>query len=100
MKGKLTLSKTDLQDVVDALRKGIGDYETQCEDRYKHVFVGADVTDVRVYHNMTAFLVYMMDNTLIELEKEHLMELISYHCNGDLTSLDFQNLHYILSMKG
>ena len=187
LKGKLTLSETELQDAVDALRKGVGDYETQYKDRYKDVFVGAEVAkieeymnellnfmddntmfntgaktdafvksqilhfffvyihpyfdlngrtartvsmwyllrnkaypfiifnrainlnqkkyyesirDVRVYHNMTAFLVYMMDNTLIELEKEHLMELISYHSHGDLTSLDYQNLHYILSMKG
>ena len=28
------------------------------------------------------------------------MELISYHSYDDLTSLDYQNLHYILSMKG
>ena len=58
------------------------------------------IKDVRTFHNVTFFINYMMRNTLIELEKEHLMEYISLNSDEDLTSLDFQSLHYILSMKG
>jgi Fic family protein len=58
------------------------------------------IKDVRTFHNVTFFINYMMKHTLIELEKEHLMELINLHSDEDLTSLDFQSLHYILSMKG
>ena len=58
------------------------------------------IKDVRQFHNVTFFINYMMKHTLIELEKEHLMELIGLNLSEDLTSLDFQSLHYILSMKG
>lgn len=58
------------------------------------------IREAREFHNITFFLKYMMKKTIIELEKEHLMEVIGLNIEESLSSLDFQNLHYILSMKG
>lgn len=57
------------------------------------------ITDVKRYKNVSFFLNYMMEHVRTELEKEHVMDMINSSVNGSLTSLDFQTLHYILSMK-
>ena len=57
------------------------------------------ITDVKRYKNVSFFLNYMMENVRTELEKEHVMDMINSSVNGSLTSLDFQTLQYILSMK-
>ena len=57
------------------------------------------ITDVKRFKNVSFFLNYMMENVRTELEKEHVMDMINSSVNGSLTSLDFQTLQYILSMK-
>ncbi len=57
------------------------------------------ITDVKRIKNVSFFLNYMMENVRTELEKEHVMDMINSSVNGSLTSLDFQTLQYILSMK-
>ena len=57
------------------------------------------ITDVKRFKNVSFFLNYMMEHVRTELEKEHIMDMINSSSNEELTSLDFQNLHYILSMK-
>ena len=58
------------------------------------------IRDVRKYKNVTFFLNYMMVTVKKELEKEHIMEMISQSCGNPLSSLDYQTMQYILSMKG
>ncbi len=57
------------------------------------------IHDVERYRNVSFFLNYMMEHVRTELEKEHIMDMINSSVNGTLTSLDFQTLQYILSMK-
>ena len=57
------------------------------------------ITDVKRFKNVSFFLNYIMENVRTELEKEHVMDMINSSVNGSLTSLDFQTLQYILSMK-
>ena len=57
------------------------------------------IHDVEKYKNVSFFLNYMMEHVRTELEKEHVMDMINSSVNGTLTSLDFQTLQYILSMK-
>ena len=57
------------------------------------------IGDVERYRNVSFFLNYMMEHVITELEKEHIMDMINSSVNGTLTSLDFQTLQYILSMK-
>lgn len=49
--------------------------------------------------NITYFLQYMLEHTREELEKEYIMNMIKNTSNVNLSSLDFQTLHYILSLK-
>ena len=58
------------------------------------------INDVKQYKNVSFFLNYMMEHVRTELEKEYIMDMINVSASEQLTSLDFQNLHYILSMKG
>ena len=57
------------------------------------------IRDTKKFRNATYFLHYMMEHTREELEKEYIMTMIKDSTNEDLTSLDFQTLHYILSLK-
>lgn len=57
------------------------------------------IGDVERYRNVSFFLNYMMEHVRTELEKEHIMDMINSSVNGELTSIDFQTLQYILSMK-
>lgn len=57
------------------------------------------IRDGRRFHNVTYFLNYMLKNTLIELEKEYTMEMISDNAMYELTDGEIQTLYYILSMK-
>ena len=57
------------------------------------------IAEVKKYKNVSFFLNYMMEHVRTELEKEHVMDMINSSVNGTLTSLDFQTLQYILSMK-
>lgn len=56
------------------------------------------IRDTRKFKNATYFLNYMMENTLIELQKDYVMDCIKKTSVRQLTSVDFQTLHYILSM--
>lgn len=57
------------------------------------------IHDVEQFKNVSFFLNYMMEHVRTELEKEYVMDMIDESLHGELTSLDYQNLHYILSMK-
>lgn len=57
------------------------------------------IRDGRRFHNVTYFLNYMLKNTLIELEKEYTMEMITDNAMYELTDGEIQTLYYILSMK-
>lgn len=57
------------------------------------------IRDGRRFHNVTYFLNYMLKNTLIELEKEYTMEMISDNAMYELSDGEIQTLYYILSMK-
>ena len=57
------------------------------------------IRDVKLYANITYFINYMMKHVVEELEKDYIMETIKNTSNEKLTSLDYQTLHYILSMK-
>ncbi len=58
------------------------------------------IRDGRRFHNVTYFLNYMLKNTLVELEKEYTMEMISDNAMYELSDGEIQTLYYILSMKG
>ncbi|MDD2378256.1 MAG: Fic family protein [Bacilli bacterium] len=58
------------------------------------------IRDVKKYGNISYFINFMMENVKVELEKEYIMHGIASSINTKLTSLDYQTLHYILSMKG
>ena len=50
--------------------------------------------------NVSLFLEYMMDTVITELEKEYIMQSIADSCPKKLDTLDYQTLHYLLSIKG
>ncbi len=57
------------------------------------------IMDVRKFSNISFFVDYMMKTVLVELQKEHVMQNIGKEVK-DLTALDYQTMHYLLSMKG
>ena len=57
------------------------------------------IRESKKYMNATLFLEYMMEYTKEELEKDYIINMIKNNTPNKLTSLDFQTLHYILSMK-
>ena len=57
------------------------------------------IRETKIYGNVTYFLHYMMEHTREELEKEYIMTMIKNSSNVDLSTVDFQTLHYILSLK-
>ncbi|MDD2435742.1 MAG: Fic family protein [Bacilli bacterium] len=58
------------------------------------------IRDVKKYCNISFFINYMLENVKVELEKEYIMHGIASSTPSKLTSLDYQTLNYILSMKG
>lgn len=54
--------------------------------------------NVRKFSNISFFVDYMMKTVLIELQKEHIMQVINEQTNN-LTATDYQTLHYLLSMN-
>lgn len=67
----------------------------QSKQRYYKI-----IREVKKYKNVTFFLNYMMTSVKVELEKEHIMEMIAQSCRHKLSSLDYQTMQYILSMNG
>lgn len=58
------------------------------------------IRDVKKFCNVSFFINYMMETVKTELEKEYIMHSIASSTSSKLTSLDYQTLHYILSMNG
>lgn len=58
------------------------------------------IRETKKYSNISLFLKYMMNTVLAELEKEYIMQLIANSCSKKLETLDYQTLHYLLSIKG
>ena len=57
------------------------------------------IRETKIYKDATFFLHYMMEHTREELEKEYIMTMIKDSSNVELSTVDFQTLHYILSLK-
>ena len=57
------------------------------------------IMDVRKFSNISFFVNYMMKTVLIELQKEHVIQNINDEIKN-LSVLDYQTIHYLLSMKG
>ena len=57
------------------------------------------IRDVKKYRNATFFLNYMMIGVKKELEKEYIIDMIT-QSSGKLSTLEYQTLQYILSMRG
>lgn len=66
-----------------------------CKEEYYKV-----IRETKGFRNATYFLKYMMEHTIIELEKDYVMNMIKNSTNYKLTSVDYQTLHYILSING
>lgn len=58
------------------------------------------IREIKKYSDISLFLKYMMNTVLAELEKEYIMQLIANSCSKKLETLDYQTLHYLLSIKG
>lgn len=58
------------------------------------------IRETKKYSDISLFLKYMMNTVLVELEKEYIMQLIANSCSKKLETLDYQTLHYLLSIKG
>lgn len=58
------------------------------------------IRETKKYSDISLFLNYMMNTVLTELEKEYVMQLIAASCPKKLGTLDYQTLHYLLSIKG
>ena len=54
--------------------------------------------DVRRFANISCFVDYMLKTVLIEMQKEHVMQTIGNEFK--LKSIDYQTMHYLLSMNG
>lgn len=58
------------------------------------------IREGKKYHNITYFLKYMLQNGLVELEKEYAMQEIASSTPHHLSAADYQAMYYVLSMKG
>ena len=58
------------------------------------------IREGKKYHNITYFLKYMLQNGLVELEKEYAMQEIASSTTHHLSAADYQAMYYIFSMKG
>ena len=57
------------------------------------------IRTVKKYHDLTPFLAYMLEQTKTELEKEYIIDSINSSIHGELTPINRQTLHYILSNR-
>lgn len=58
------------------------------------------ISDTTKFNNASYFIKFMLDNVKIELEKEYIIDLIKKSISSGLTTLDYQSIYYILSMRG
>ena len=58
------------------------------------------IRESKKYANITCFLKYMLENGIVELEKEAVMQEVASSSSTHLSASDYQTLYYILSMKG
>ena len=58
------------------------------------------IRESKKFANITSFLKYMLENGIVELEKEAAMQEIASSSSTHLSASDYQALYYILSMKG
>lgn len=58
------------------------------------------IKEAKERSDITYFLEMMLDTLKLELEKEHIMQEIASSSNHKLSGVDFQTLHYFLTMNG
>lgn len=54
----------------------------------------------KMSHDLTSFILYMMREVKIELEKEFIVQNIASNVNYELTSEDYQTILYFMSING
>lgn len=58
------------------------------------------IKDTKESNDMTYFLLMMLETLKVELEKEHVMELVASNIKYKLSGLDYQTILYFLTMNG
>lgn len=58
------------------------------------------ISDAKSTHDLTKFLLYMMKEVKMEMEKEYLVQSIAKNSKYDLISEDYQTLLYFMSING
>ena len=58
------------------------------------------ISDAKTSHDLTGFLLYMMKEVKLELEKEYLVQNIAKNSKYNLDSEDYQTLLYFMSING
>jgi len=58
------------------------------------------ISDAKSTHDLTKFLLYMMKEVKMEMEKEYLVQNIAKNSKYDLISEDYQTLLYFMSING
>ena len=60
----------------------------------------SEIKRSKISHDLTGFLLYMLMEVKIELEKEYVVQSVDASTNYHLTSEDFQTILYFLSING
>ena len=58
------------------------------------------IKNSKMSHDLTSFILYMMREVKIELEKEFIVQNIASNVNYELTSEDYQTILYFMSING
>ena len=58
------------------------------------------IEDVKLFHDLSYFIDYMLTTVKIELEKEYVMQVEASFTNNKLNVVDYQTLLYFLTMNG
>lgn len=58
------------------------------------------IREVKQKNDIKLFLDFMMDSVMLELKKEHVLQKIKADLKTDLSDIDYQTLHYLLSING
>lgn len=58
------------------------------------------IKDTKESNDMTYFLLMMLETLKVELEKEHVMEMVASNTKYKLSGLDYQTILYFLTMNG
>lgn len=58
------------------------------------------IKDAKESNDMTYFLLMMLETLKVELEKEHVMEMVASNTKYKLNGLDYQTILYFLTMNG